>query len=207
MKTLIFKNRYFLVCSIILGLLVITSCEKEDAFSEPVQSIENIDSEIQQKRFSTPDDPDFRPPNIPSPPQFNALCVVRLAYLSYLERCPENQSVVNGWISVLLTRGFDDLAEGFITSHEASVKWEHRYRSFLQRNHLNRHQIDKQVYIAYRGLLLREPDVNGGIGWTHNLRQFGIKFVANGIANSQEFANRLANISTECTNANNQCQF
>ncbi|MDH7444151.1 hypothetical protein [Aquimarina sp. 2201CG14-23] len=206
MKTLFFKLRYLIVCSMVLGLLITVSCEKEET---PIESIESVDTvnDIQEKRFSTPDDPDFRPPRIPQPPQFDAVCVVRLAYLSYLRRCPENQSVVNGWVSVLLTRGFDDLAAGFITSHEANVKWNSQYHSFLSRNHLTSHQVDKQVYIAYRGLLLREPDVNGGIGWTHNLRQFGIKFVANGIANSQEFANRLANIATECTNAANQCTY
>ena len=206
MKNLILKPRYFLFFPMILGLLIITSCEKEEHSEEPVEIVNGADT-TQQKRFSIPENPDFRPPRIPRPPQFDAVCVVRLSYLSYLRRCPENSSVVNGWVSVLLTRGFDDLAEGFITSTEARVKWNSQYNSFLSRNNLNSTDIHKFIYIAYQGMLLREPDVNGGIGWTDLYYQRGLKDVVNGIANSQEFRNRLAGIATECTNAENQCTY
>jgi len=210
MKKIIYKQYYLILIPIIVGALLIASCEKEELFTESQEVTEkNIsDIETQEKiAFSTPDDPDFRPPRIPRPPQFDAFCVVRLSYLSYLRRCPENANVVNGWVSVLLSRGFDDLAEGFITSAEARVKWNSQYHSFLSRNNLSNVDVHLFIYIAYRGMLLREPDVNGGIGWTNLLYQRGLKSVVNGIANSQEFRNRLAGIFVECRNADSQCQY
>jgi hypothetical protein len=202
MKNLIFKSQYLLLIPVIIGLLTITSCEKEDEITESVEVIENVD--FTGRMF--PLDPDLREPNIPNP-QYNAPCVVRLSYLSFLKRCPENSGVVNYWVNILNSQGFDDMTKGFVTSNEASVKWNSQYNSFLSREGVSSNQVDKLIYIAYQGMLLREPDVNGGMGWTNLLYQSGIKSVLRGIANSQEFQNRLNNISAECTNAANQCVY
>lgn len=205
MNTPISRLRNLILIPLFLGLFIVVSCEKEEDLNDSIEAVDTIDSP--EKRFPLPDYPDFTPPNIPQPPTFDAHCVVRLAYLSYLRRCPENAQVVNGWIQVLLTQGFDDLAKGFITSNEANVKWNSQYHSFLSRNNLNSVEVHKFIYIAYRGLLLREPDVNGGKYWTTVFYDRGIRAVANGIGNSAEFRNRLANIQTECNNAANQCTF
>ncbi|WP_109300501.1 hypothetical protein [Aquimarina sp. AU474] len=205
MNTLILKSRYLLILSIVAGIFFVVSCEKDETFDEPIEALDTSDDT--QKAFQIPERPDFNPPNIPQPPRFDAHCVVRLSYLSYLRRCPENANVVNGWISVLRTRGFADLAKGFITSNEASVKWNSQYHSYLSRNNLNSVEVHKFIYIAYRGLLLREPDVNGGKGWTNVFYDRGIRAVANGIGNSAEFRRRLNNIQTECNNAANQCTY
>lgn len=204
MKKFIFKHRYFaFVFLMIVASLFVISCQTEEVTTESEDTVTS--SKIIQGGI--PYDPDFRPPNIPNPPSFDAHCVVRLAYLSYLERCPENASVVNYWINILNTRGFDDLAKGFITSSEANTKWHSRYLSYLSRNNITSQHVAKYVYIAYRGLLLREPDVSGGIYWTNILNTRGILAVANGIGNSPEFRARLSRISTECTNAANRCTF
>ncbi|MBC8755182.1 hypothetical protein H2O64_10895 [Kordia sp. YSTF-M3] len=204
MKNSIFKFRNL---SAVLVVLVVSfyviSCQTEEITAESEDSV----TSTEQKFSGGPLNPDFRPPNIPNPPSIDAHCVVRLAYLSYLERCPENASVVNYWINILNTRGFDDLAKGFITSPEANSKWHSRYLSFLNRNNVTSQQINKKIYIAYRGLLLREPDVSGGIYWTNILYTRGLLNVANGIGNSPEFRARLSRISTECNNAANQCTF
>ncbi|MDY8137814.1 DUF4214 domain-containing protein [Aquimarina sp. 2201CG5-10] len=205
MNKLILKSRFLITLSIILGLLFVVSCEKEEAFNNEIEAVDT--TQASERSFPLPDRPDFTPPNIPQPPRYDAHCVVRLSYLSYLRRCPENAGVVNYWINVLNTQGFDDLAKGFITSNEASVKWSSQYHSYLSRNNLNSVEVHKFIYIAYRGLLLREPDVNGGRYWTNIFYDNGIRAVANGIGNSQEFRNRLNNIQTECTNAANQCTY
>lgn len=204
MKKIVFKSRYFaLVLSMIIASLYMTSCQTEEIIAEPEDTITNSKS-IQG---GIPFNPDFRPPNIPNPPSIDAHCVVRLSYLSYLERCPENAGVVAYWINILNTRGFDDLAKGFITSSEANQRWNSRYLAYLSRNNITSSQVKKKIYIAYRGLLLREPDVSGGIYWTNILNTRGILAVANGIGNSPEFRRRLSRISTECNNAANQCTF
>ena len=207
MKKTFFKSRNLIaICALILVSFYIVSCQKDDVTVDPEDTTQS--ETIQQKIGYIPYEPDFSPPNnIPNPPMFDAHCVVRLAYLSYLERCPENASVVGYWINILNTRGFDDLAVGFITSPEASHRWNSRYHSYLQRNNVTSSQISKRVYIAYRGLLLREPDVNGGLYWTNIENTRGIFSVANGIGNSPEFRARLSRISTECNNAANQCTF
>lgn len=208
MKKLIFKPRGFLlVFALIVSSLYIISCQTEEitAETEDTATTTNINKILPVP--SIPYTPDFRPPNIPNPPSFDAHCVVRLAYLSYLERCPENAPNVGYWINILNTRGFDDLAKGFITSQEASVRWNSRYNSFLNRNNITSQQISKKIYIAYRGLLLREPDVPGGLYWNNILNTRGILAVANGIGNSPEFQQRLSQIGTECNNAANQCTF
>lgn len=204
MKKLIFKARYVvLVFSMILVSVYITGCQTEDVTSEEDASVQT--ETTTSKRI--PLDPDYIPPNIPNPPMIDRHCVVRLAYLSYLERCPENASVVNYWLGVLDRDKFAGLAAGFISSHEAGQRWNNRYHAFLNRNNLSSNQVAKKVYIAYQGLLLREPDVNGGIYWTTILGNTNIRFVANAIGSSPEFERRLARISTECTNAANQCAF
>ncbi|WP_024770376.1 MULTISPECIES: hypothetical protein [Aquimarina] len=202
MKKLMFRSHYLVLFPMILGLLLISSCEKEDTDNEPVEIVDT--KEVSEKSF--PLDPDLREPNIPRP-GYNAPCVVRLSYLSFLRRCPENSGVMNYWINILNSQGFDDMTKGFVTSNEASVKWNSQYNSYLSRNGLSSNQVDKLIYITYRGMLLREPDVTGGMGWTNLLYDKGLKKVLNGVANSQEFRNRLANISTECTNAANQCTY
>ncbi|WP_430411242.1 hypothetical protein [Kordia sp.] len=203
MKKLIFKARYFvLVLSMIVGSLYLIGCQTEELTSEPEETVtasKSIEGRI-------PYTPDFSPPNIPNR-NIDDHCVVRLAYLSYLERCPENASVVSYWINIRRTQGFEGLAAGFITSAEANQRWNSRYLSFLSRNNITSNQIKKKVYIAYRGLLLREPDVAGGIYWTTILNARGIVDVAKGIGNSPEFNRRLSRIATECNNAANQCTF
>lgn len=203
MKQFIFKSRHFILAfSLIVGSLYLIGCQTDEVTSEE-DIITNTESTTSK---SIPLNPDFRPPRIPN--QFiDDHCVVRLAYLSYLERCPENASVVAYWINVRRTQGFEGLAKGFITSLEASQRWNSRYHSFLNRNNITSSQIHKKVYIAYRGLLLREPDVNGGIYWTNILNTRGILDVARGIGNSPEFRARQSGFPTECSNAANQCTF
>jgi len=191
----------------IIVSIYITGCQTEDITAESEDTVISTDTNQSKAVPGIPFNPDFRPPNIPNPPMIDKHCVVRLAYLSYLERCPENASVVNYWIYILNTQKFGGLAKGFITSHEASQRWSSRYQSFLTRNNITSHQINKKVYIAYRGLLLREPDVSGGMYWTNILNTRGILAVANGIGNSPEFAIRRNGFPTECNNAANQCTF
>lgn len=204
MKNFIFKSRHFVVAfSLIVASFYIIGCQSEEVTTE-----DDVQIESTSKSFTPgiPYPPDFRPPNIPN--QFiDDHCVVRLAYLSYLERCPENASVVAYWINVRRTQGFGALASGFISSPEASQRWNHRYNAFLHRNNITSYDINKKVYIAYRGLLLREPDVSGGMYWTNILRTRGLLDVANGIGNSPEFRRRQAGFPTECSNAANQCTF
>lgn len=198
MKKMLLKSRFFMVAlSLVIVTLYVTSCQTEEIANEE-DTITNIEST--SKRF-----PNI--PNIPDPPMIDEHCVVRLAYLSYLERCPENASVVNYWIGVLRRDDFGGLAEGFIRSPEANQRWNSRYLHFLNRNNLTSHQVAKKVYIAYRGLLLREPDVNGGIYWTNILNSRGLLDVVNGIGTSAEFNRRRAGFPTECANAANQCTF
>ncbi|AXG68656.1 hypothetical protein KORDIASMS9_00872 [Kordia sp. SMS9] len=207
MKKIILKPRHFiLVFALLVGSLFTIGCQSEDVTNKDDIQIESTTS----KRALDPNipyEPDFTPPNIPNPPMIDEHCVVRLAYLSYSERCPENASVVNYWIGVLRSQRFEGLAVGFITAPGNLQRWDHRYRSFLHRNNITSHQISKTVYIAYRGLLLREPDVNGGAYWTNVERNVGLINVARGIGNSPEFGRRLSRISTECNNAANQCTF
>ena len=204
MKKMLLISRFFIVAfSLVVMSLYITSCQTDEVSSEE-DTITNTES-IANK--SIPLDPDYIPPNIPN--RFiDDHCVARLAYLSYLERCPENASVVAYWINVRRTQGFAALAAGFISSPEASQRWNSRYHHFLNRNNLTSYQVSKKVYIAYQGLLLREPDVNGGrIYWTNILRNTNLNFVANAIGSSPEFERRLARIATECANAANQCTY
>jgi len=191
MKKFIFKPRHFILAfALAAGSLFIIGCQTEDLTTEVEESIK--ETEIITSKNN---------------PNLDSHCVVRLAYLSYLERCPESAAVVNHWINVLETRGFAVLAKGFITSPEASQRWNSRYHHFLNRNNITSQHIDKLVYIAYRGLLLREPDVSGGINWTNVLRSRGILYVADRIGNSPEFQRRLDRIFIECNNAANRCQF
>lgn len=200
-----FKSRHFIVVfSLIIASLYIVGCQSEAITTEDDTQIESTAKRIIPQ---IPFEPDFRPPNIPNPPMIDEHCVVRLAYLSYLERCPENASVVNYWIGVLRRDDFGGLAVGFINSAEANQRWTHRYNAFLHRNNITSHDIAKKVYIAYRGLLLREPDVSGGMYWTNILNTRSLLHVANGIGNSPEFARRRANFPTECSNAANRCTF
>ncbi|PTX60199.1 uncharacterized protein DUF4214 [Kordia periserrulae] len=201
MKKFIFTSRHLvIVLSLVIASLCIIGCQSEDIATEDSPALETVTSK------QIPLEPDFIPPNIPNP-SIDVHCVVRLAYLSYLERCPENASVVSYWTNIFYSQGFEGVAVGFISSPEASQRWNSRYHSFLNRNNLTSYQIDKKVYIAYQGLLLREPDVNGGTYWTNQLRSRGLNYVARAIGSSPEFERRLANISTECNNAANQCTF
>jgi len=94
---------------------------------------------------------------------------------------------------------------GFITSPEASNKWENNYASYLAARGLNRNHISKHIYIAYRGLLLRQPDVSGGIYWTNIQQSQGLRTAVLNIGSSPEFRNRLNNIQDECNNYNANC--
>ncbi|WP_420570944.1 hypothetical protein [Kordia sp.] len=207
MKKFFLKSRFLIVAfSLIVVSLYITSCQTDEVVSEE-DATTKTETTTSKSAPSIPFNPDFRPPNIPNPPMIDEHCVVRLAYLSYLERCPENAGVVNYWIGVLRRDKFGGLAVGFISSPEANQRWNHRYNAFLHRNHITSNDIAKKVYIAYRGLLLREPDVNGGRYWTNILNTRNLLAVANGIGNSPEFRRRLARISTECINAANRCTY
>lgn len=206
MKKIILKPHHFILAfTLVIGSLFIIGCQSEDIANDDDTKIESSTSKSIPVP-SIPYIPDFTPPNVPN--QFiDDHCVVRLAYLSYLERCPENAGVVGYWINVRQTQGFEGLAAGFITSPEASQRWNSRYHAYLNRNNLTSHQLNKKIYIAYRGLLLREPDVAGGLYWDGILDQRGIIEVAKGIGNSPEFRNRQLGFPTECSNAANQCTF
>ncbi|WP_074409267.1 MULTISPECIES: hypothetical protein [Aquimarina] len=206
MKKLIYRLQYLVLFPMFLGLLLISSCEKEDANNEPVEIVDTTNTP--EKSFPFPEDPDFRPPrDIPSPPQIDATCVIRISYLSFLRRCPENQSVVTQWVRELNRRDVCFVTEQFIISNEAKVRWGNQYYSYLNRYNLTELQLDLDIYIAYRGLLLREPDVTGGIAWTREMKRTSLKAVVCGIMNSQEYQIRKNNMATECTNAANQCTY
>jgi hypothetical protein len=207
MKKILFKSRHLAIAfTLIVATLCLIGCQSEDSITDVEESVSETEI-ITSKRDPRIPNPDFNPPVMPSPQIFDEHCIVRLAYLSYLERCPENAAVVGYWINIFRAQGFTGIAVGFVSSPEASQRWNHRYNSFLHRNNITSQQIDKKVYIAYQGLAEREPDVNGGIYWTNILRTRGLADVVNGIANGPRFQNRLRNISAECSAADNQCVF
>lgn len=120
MKKLILKSRHVaLVLFLIAGSLYITGCQTDEVTTESEETI--ISKDLQEGKRSIPIDPDFSRPNIPNP-DTDVHCVVRLAYLSYLQRCPENAGVVGYWVNVLNSSGFGALAKGFITSPEANQR-------------------------------------------------------------------------------------
>ncbi|MEM6687455.1 MAG: hypothetical protein AAF617_16875 [Bacteroidota bacterium] len=208
MKKIFLKSRHLVVAfSLLVASLCIIGCQAEDVTTDAEESAKDTEIITSKSIPGIPIDPDFGPPPMPSPQVFDEHCIVRLAYLSYLERCPENAAVVGYWINIFRAQGFTGVAVGFISSPEARQRWNHRYNAFLHRNNITSQDIDIKVYIAYRGLAQREPDVNGGIFWTNILRTQGLAAVANGIANGPRFQNRLRNIRTECNNADNRCVF
>ena len=138
---------------------------------------------------------------------FDKLCFVQLCYSSYLGRCGE-QAGINNWLNVLGNASpnrITNVAVGFITSAEAANKWEHSYVCYLSARGLSRNQISKNIYIAYRGLLLREPDVGGGQYWTGVVNNHGLWTAVSGIGSSVEFSNRLRSIRSECNAYNATC--
>jgi len=176
--------------------VLITSCEKEDIkpqeeiliAEDQLQITTNIEKTLNSRTF-------------------NKTCFVELCYSSYLGRCGD-QNGIHYWLGVLGNASINKIAtvaKGFITSQEAKNKWENDYASFIAVNGLSRSDIKKSIYIAYRGLLLRQPDVGGGIHWTDIQKSHGLKEAIIGIASSPEFFNRLSNIDAECNAYNANC--
>lgn len=195
MKSLNLKSILFGLMATTLTTVFLTSCEKEvitpmeneTPFKEQlvIDDQLEISKEIEQTLSSR---------------TFNKTCFVELCYSSYLGRCGE-QNGIHYWLGVLGNASINEIAtvaKGFITSQEAKNKWENAYSNFLAANGLNRSQIKKSIYIAYRGLLLRQPDVGGGIHWTNIQNNQGLKTAIKGIASSPEFFNRLTTINVEC---------
>ena len=193
------KLKLLLHSLMILALLTVlmTSCEKEtiNPIEEEMLSIEeqapiskNLSNDVQLRGF-------------------NKSCFLKLCYSSYLGRCGD-QGGINYWLGILGNASSNKIASvafGFINSQEAKNKWENNYSSFLAANGLTRSQVKKSVYIAYRGLLLRQPDVGGGKYWTTQANNHGLRHAVKGIASSQEFFNRLNNIAVECNAYNANC--
>lgn len=193
MNILKIKSGLLSLLAVIAFSFFLSSCEQENFTIEEdlAETQLQIDSELESRTF-------------------NKLCFVQLCYSSYLRRCGDAGGI-NYWLGVLgndprpPVHKIADVAMGFITSAEASNKWESQYTSFLAARGLNRNQISKHIYIAYRGLLLRQPDVNGGKYWTTVAKQQGLKTAVIWIASSAEFGNRLRNIQTECNAYNANC--
>jgi len=192
----------FKLKSILLGLITLTmlivlmaSCEKESI--QPIE--EKLSLEEEAPITEQTNDIQLR--------TFNKTCFVELCYSSYLGRCAD-QAGINYWLSVLGNASLNKIATvaiGFITSQEARSKWENNYALFLAASGLSRSDIKKSIYIAYRGLLLRQPDVGGGIYWTDMQQSDGLRAAVKGIASSPEFFNRLSNIQAECNAYNANC--
>jgi len=187
------KLVFFNLLTVLTISVFLTSCEQENF---------TIDENLVEEQVENSTDLESR--------YFDKVCFVKLCYSSYLGRCGEAGGI-NYWLSLFgnpnipLTHQIADVAVGFITSWEASNKWENNYASFLATRGLNRNQISKNIYIAYRGLLLRQPDVGGGKYWTYIAKSQGLKKAVIGIASSAEFSNRLRNIRTECNAYNANC--
>jgi len=179
----------------------LTSCEKEPII--PIAGEMNVDELITEEQAKISADIE----NVITSRTFNTDCFVKLCYSSYLGRCADVGGF-NYWLGVLGNANMNKIAtvaKGFITSQEAKNKWESNYASFIAANGLNRTDIKKSIYIAYRGLLLRQPDVGGGIHWTNIQKNHGLKEAIKGIASSPEFFNRLSNIDAECNAYNASC--
>jgi len=199
MKNLKIRFGLFSLLAILAASVLLTSCEQENLnltdedliAEEQVQINADLENPVTSRSFNKP-------------------CFVKLCYSSYLRRCGDAGGI-NYWLGVLgnaprpSVQKIADVALGFITSVEASNKWENQYASFLAARGLNRNQISKHIYIAYRGLLLRQPDVNGGKYWTHIANIHGLRTAVIHIASSQEFFNRLGNIGAECNAYNANC--
>ncbi len=195
MNTLKIKSGLLSLLAVIAFSFFLSSCEQENF---------TIEEDFVEAQVQTETDTDIESR------YFNKLCFVQLCYSSYLRRCGDAGGI-NYWLGVLgnaprpPAHKIADVALGFITSAEASNKWQNQYASFLAARGLNSNQISKHIYIAYRGLLLRQPDVNGGKYWTHIAKIHGLKVAVINIASSQEFINRLSNIQAECNAYNANC--
>ncbi len=196
MNNLKLKSIFSSLVAVTMLAFLMTSCEKENILpkEETPIAVEQIqmNSEIEKTLNSR---------------SFNATCFVELCYSSYLQRCGD-QNGIHYWLGVLGNASINKIAIvaiGFITSQEAKNKWENNYASFLAANGLNRNDIKKSIYIAYRGLLLRQPDVGGGIHWTNVQKNHGLRAAVKGMASSPEFFNRLSNIGAECAAYDANC--
>jgi len=176
--------------------ILMTSCEKES-----INPQEEIQIAEEQEQITTEIEKTLNSRT------FNTTCFVELCYSSYLGRCGD-QNGIHYWLGVLGNASINKIATvaiGFITSQEAKNKWENNYAAFLAANGLSRSDIKKSIYIAYRGLLLRQPDVGGGIHWTNVQKNHGLRAAVKGIASSPEFFNRLSNIGAECAAYDANC--
>jgi len=200
MNILKLKSILFSLMAITMVTVLMTSCEKDTV--EPIEETLMIEEKKPPVTTNLTDDVNLR--------TFNKQCFVKLCYNSYLKRCGD-QGGINYWISLLdditndTNNKIANVALGFITSQEASNKWENNYASFLAARGLNRSNISKHIYIAYRGLLLREPDVSGGIYWTDIQRNQGLRTAVINIASSPEFFSRLNRTDAECAAYNRRC--
>lgn len=195
MKNLKLKSILLSLMAATILTVLMTSCEKESI--NPIE--EKLSLEEQAPITELTNDIQLR--------TFNKTCFVELCYSSYLGRCGD-QNGIHYWLGVLGNASMNKIAtvaKGFITSQEAKNKWENNYVSFIAVNGLSRSDIKKSIYIAYRGLLLRQPDVGGGIHWTNVQKSDGLKAAIIGIASSSEFFNRLSNIQAECNAYNANC--
>jgi len=201
MNILKLKSTLFSLIAIAMLTVLITSCEKETL--TPIDEALMVEEKTSALTTDLSEDINLRS-------FFDKQCFVKLCYSSYLKRCGE-QAGINYWLGVLGNANIpspDEITNvvmGFITSAEASNKWENNYANYLAARGLNRSHISKRIYIAYRGLLLRQPDVNGGIYWTNIQRSQGLRTAVFNIGSSQEFRNRLNNIQTECAAYNANC--
>jgi len=197
MNILKLKSTLFSLMAIAMLTVLMTSCEKETL--TPTEETITVNEKTTPATTNLSEDVNLR--------SLNTRCFIELCYSSYLKRCGD-QGGINYWLSVLENPNINRIATvalGFITSQEAKNKWENNYANFLAARGLNRSDISKHIYIAYRGLLLRQPDVSGGIYWTGIQRNEGLRTAVINIASSQEFFNRLNNIGAECNNYNANC--
>lgn len=196
MRTFKLKSILLSLTALTMLTLLMTSCEKEN--------IQPVEEEIVLEEYK-PKSTEIE--IVINSRTFNKTCFVELCYSSYLGRCADASGLTH-WLGVLGNANINRIttvALGFITSQEARNKWENNYASFLATNGLTRSQISKNIYIAYRGLLLRQPDVGGGIYWTDQANCHGLRHSVKAIASTPEFFNRLSNIQAECNAYNANC--
>jgi len=196
MKISKLKSILFSLMAFTMLTIFMTSCEKENI--QPIE--EEMVLDTQTLNLSELE-------NVINSRAFNTTCFVELCYSGYLRRCAD-ESGLNYWLGVLgnaTPNKIINVVLGFITSQEAKNKWQNNYTSYLAARSLNSHHISKHIYITYRGLLNRQPDVSGGIYWTGIQRNEGLRSAVNAMASSAEFANRLNNIQAECNAYNANC--
>jgi len=202
MKTLKLKGILFSLLTIATVSIFISSCKKEPITPIEEEIIFN-DELITEDQLKISNDIE----NIFTSGKLDKNCFIKHCYSSCLGRCGE-QSGINYWLAELDDTSINKIvsvALGFITSEEASDKWEDDYSDYLSSIGINESQVSKSIYITYRGLNLREPDVRGGMHWTDYANQHGLENAVKALTLTPEFFRRLRNISTECNTYNLNC--